>query len=674
MSVCWLRVRGGALIAQVENPTVARRCSWRRGSPGECEVSIPLTDPSIEHLLLDEPVNGRVWRTWYESNIELAWWRTEPDGMAAFATPAEPPTWAGPIVGGRRAPGVRIVKALSQEAYLERSCVGDVLTNYLITNGTGDDYTFADDLTLAEWDVGGSATASATTSGVQYDAGGVALLEDGAMTAYGQLPLSDDGNYCFVGVAVYVPSGVTPLYVKDDGTAVVGAVDLRESETGMGWIDPASDGEELLLPRGWSHDRWYGLALQMRQPAGVYPRYYLSLYGGAGAPIRFARPKIYRPSNVGAAPGSDIGSVAAAIAQDQVDHLIGPWSRTSETVGIDLVEPARYFVTDHSPASSALDDWKSYLDWHVHELDIRTGQRGEEIEVELTNEDLSGWEIEDDATDAWTHLYVQVRPEDGPPDQVALTVEDPATRLTHVVQVPAEMAPSDATEWGQAVLADGEPVRRLRAVPVRFTVVPGEQLEDFMPGNWMTVTLTDQLADDAELIETFQPVVDQVEWDPVADEVFPSWVLGRKAKRDWTEMMAALLMQQERERRMWRPRPAKTILGRLLSVADETAGGSSGANLNSGTLDLPEGLWAVRCTYYQSGGSAPALRASVVDAGAGVLDTRTLAGDSSTSGLTVECTVPVLGPTSVYGAGSMVNRSSNPSTATTTLRAQLIGK
>lgn len=566
MSTCWLRRADGTLISQVLNPVVKSPCSWRRRGAGESVIDIAhdllgvrdgFGEPCLADLLHDTPTDGRFVKTWWDTDIELAWWR----GLVSFepdTIPETAPTWAGPIVaGGLTTAGFVQIRAWTQEAYVLRSVVGSTLVNYLITGGASD-YDFDDDPDLDFWtatddvDEDPTATFETTTSGPTYIGSTVALVTGDpppapqsqrvGMYAAAILPDSPRGNYATASVAVYVPTGSG---VIDD--PVVASISLFEASDFVEEWD-------LELPDGWEHDTWYVVSAQVRQPPGSGVSYTFLLMGGGFGPIRFGRPRFTRPANVGSPAGEDISAVPSAITDEQVDLV--PALTADDVTALDpnilLSESFRYFSIDHEDASSVLADWDGYGEWWVTEgVLCWAPERGEEIEAITlsSDDDLSGWGIEVDASGASTLLYGQLRPEesDGPPDEVTVGAASP-NRLVAVEQIPAGMGPADSADWCTAALAQKTPTVSLTGVPVEYAGLPGDSLASYMPGNWMDVVIE-------PLSLTIQPTVDAVTWDPRDDKVNPTWVLGGKARQDPLAILTAQLRAAERARRVRRPRP-----------------------------------------------------------------------------------------------------------------------
>jgi hypothetical protein len=601
VSVLWLRRADGTLIMRAVNPVADGPCSWEREAAGESVVKLRLigddetgdpVEPCTVFLLHASPTDGRFCKTWWDTDVEIAWWRDDAAAdYVADTIPEVAPTWAGPIVAASlESDGFLTVRAWSQEAYLIRSTVGDELLNYLITGGVGD-YRFSSDTALDDWSEHSGVTDSTTNTGSMWlDDTYSALVEASdareGIYATALVPDSTSGNYATATVAVYVPSG-TSLW--DDETRVVASVEL--------YVD--TDLEEiwdLVLPEGWAFDTWYPVSVQVRQPPGTGVSYTFFLFGGDNGPVRFGRPMFTRPANVGAVAGSDVAQVPAAILDEQVDLVPALTGYDTDPVSIDLAESFRYFSVDHEDAAQTLGDWSGFGEWWVSEgTAYWRPERGVLIDAFTldTAEDMAGWSIEVDASGASNRLYGQVRPEGGAAYEVAVGDGTP-NRLVAVAQVPAGMGPGDAPEWCDAALAQKVPRVSLTGVPVEYESLPGEELGSFMPGNWMDVTI-------APLSLTVQPTVDSVTWDPVSDEVRPSWVLGGDARQDPLELITAALKASERAQRVYRPLPQRANLGgRLVEESSDLSGSPPGANLS---MDLPAGTWTVWAGQSQTGAS-----------------------------------------------------------------------
>jgi len=678
VSVCWLRQADGTLISQILNPVADGPCSFKRRAAGVSVVRLRFVgddetgeeaEPACADLIHAIPVNGRWLKTWWDTDIEIAWWRGSPEYTAA-TIPEEAPTWAGPVVAGSLTPeGFIELEAWSQEAYVVRSTVGDTLINYLITGGVGD-YRFSSDTSLASWTLDDDVTASTTNSGAMWlDDTYSALVEaDGprdGIYAGALVPDSDNGNYATATVAVLVPTGTALWAVSGDTAQVVGSLSsFIDGDPEQTW--------DLVLPDGWEFDRFYPISVQVRQPAGPDVSFTLTLYGGNGGSIRFGRPMFTRPANVGSPADEDISKVPEAIAEDIVERTPPITSYDVTAIGIDLVEAFRYFFPDHEDYTSVLGDWDKFGEWWVVEgVFYWAPVRGVLVDTVTlsTSEDLAGWGIEVDASGASNRYYGQIRPEGGAAYEIAAGTGTP-NRLVSVEQLPNGMGPGDAPEYADAALAQKVPVIRLTGMPVNYTGLPGDDLADYMPGNWMAVEVEPLglTGGDALL-----PTVDEVTWHPITDVVDPKWVIGGTAHQDPMAIMAAALQAAARRGRVYRPLPSKPPFGRLLSIPSETqASPGGGTHQTTETIDLADYSYVVTSTYSYTGSTG----VSHIAAGVAVNGTEFDRKEQVDRGANtvVTCVTKVRGPCTIRGLGMLINRTSNAASVTLTLSAQLDGE
>lgn len=376
------------------------------------------------------------------------------------------------------------------------------------------------------------------------------------------------------------------------------------------------------MPDGWQFDTFYPVSVQVRQPAGPDVSFTFVLYGGNGGDIRFGRPMFTRPANLGSPADEDISAVPLAIADDIVEQTQAIVSYDVTEVGIDLSESFRYFLVDHEDYAQVFGDWSGFGEWWVSEGVVHWApERGTLIEAVTlsTAEDLSGWSFGCDATGAANRLYGQVRPEGGAAYEVAVGSGSP-NRLVDVAQVPTGMGPGDAPEWCEKRLAQKVPVVTLRGVPVEYESLPGENLDRYMPGNWLAVEVEplNLVGEDAVL-----PTVDRMTWHPVSDEVRPTWVLGGSARQDPLALITAQLKAAQRAARVYRPLPSKTFRRYSPEPISWTDG-----SLQTITEDVGEGWHTAVATSDVSGSLTGGLLQVTVGGSltAGADDIRSLAG------------------------------------------------
>lgn len=615
MSVCWLRERDGTLLAEVERPSVVKAPSWVDNGAGKAAVDIPLSDPSVATLRHASPVNGRKWKTVWDTDLELAWW---PEGVVGVE-PDGPPIWAGPVLSVEWRLGWLQVEAASQEWYVERAVPFASLYNYL---GLAD---FDADPTLTQWLVDG--TASTTTSGPQYEVGGRSALIEGTMAATAQVPLSDDGNYAHVSVAAYVPAGVTPFF------DLAALVQLQTAPAGTTtWT--AHQQWQIPFPSDWQHGRWYPLRVQVSQPADVEVRYLVTLVGGDAA-IRYTKPKVTRPANIGATAGSDIGTVVSAIFQALIDTS-GFTDRDNTMVGVDLAEPVRYFLVDRAQAGQMLADWTPYLHWWVEENVLYAApQRGiERTSVSYSAATLKDWRLKVDASRACTEMIGQIDPVEGqgPPDEVVVETGAP-NRLVGVVQIPGTIGPSDASALVEAHLEANEPVVTVTGQPA-LPSGPGD-VSDYGVGDWFDVDISDS----GETV-SLQPVVAELSWHPFTHRVTPRLQLGGQRKPDLVALLSAQLAAAERERRR---RAAVRSTGQRTTQQYVVPGGDLGDTVVSYTFPLPPGPKIVHAIHVAAGGDQTMTGVSIVDSGASAALSKVDVATATTSYATSAGSITVQG-------------------------------
>ncbi len=502
---CFLREFDGTLLAEVEEPSVVRECTWQRSGAGQCTVAMSSSDPAVEELVHASPVNQIVARTAWDSDLEMAWWR---DGL----TPGtDDPTWCGPVVSVQFRHGAVEVTAFSQEWYLARSVVGGDLENFLASATPGADPD------RSEWDwVSGTAMTTTTTATNLY-VETAAFQTSGASVHETQFTLDDEANdnTVLIGVAVRWDALVAPSF------GIAASVD-RESDPAGGTSYGAPVSFPIAAPSEPVPGQWYFLGSAIRQPAGHSTRWTVQLVGGVGGTTTFGAVRAGRPQNAGARATEDWSLAVDRLFLQQGTLMPQTWTRDVDASGEMLAASLRWFSRDHEDVLSALRDVSHLGEWWVDEGVMRWApDRGVLTPtVTLTPDDLTDWSYTVDALAAANEVVAQIQPDTGDERPQLRVSTGSGARLVRVEQVPDSMTPADAAEWTDGVLAESGPACSTTGSPVVWDGDPEGMLDALGMGDRVDVEVP---ADGLVPAYTVRLAVDEMSWHPVTGRVTVTW-------------------------------------------------------------------------------------------------------------------------------------------------------
>ena len=485
-----------------------------------------------------QAVPDRPFTTVYDEDLELAWWA---DGQVPGT---DPPTWCGPIVNVDHQHGKLTVTAFSQEWHPTRSVMGMELVNHL------DHATPGVDTDLSEWTtITGPAPTSSTTD-LYTEVRSMVLAAGSVVVAECEMPPSPGGNVMHFALAVRMPAGTIPTF------GVVAEIVRYEDPTGGTAYGPTPTDRKLIAAaQGVAVGEWLFLGDALAQPATSGTRWELRVFAGQGGPTTIGAVRASRMENASAEAGWDWSLAAASILAQQADLMTGTWSYDVDPAALDLAGDARWLSQDHQDVVTVLGDLDGIGEWWVDDGVLRWAPtRGSQVAtMTLTGDDLADWTLSVDASQAATEVIGQLPVDSGDlREQVRVAVAGAGARMVTVEQVPDGIAPADARTWAQALLDSSTPRVTLSGVPAVWTGDPEDVLGDLTPGDWVEVTIVDEL-----VTYTVTPAVDEVAWHPITGRVEPTWVLGGQRGQDPMAVLVAELRRSRRDRRTATPaRPA----------------------------------------------------------------------------------------------------------------------
>ena len=460
---CFLREFDGTLLAEVEDPSPVGDATWVRRGAGQCQVSMPTDDPAVVNLVHSTPVDGVVFRTAFDSDIELAWWAT------GLTPGSDPPTWCGPVVSVEHRYGSvkyaleaniqQLVTAFTQEWYLGRSVMGRELTNLLGHATPGADHD------LSEWWVAeGSVSSSSAAGDLFVEDRAMLISAAGSAFASFELPPSPAGNTVMASASVRLESTAHLMW------SCLGILWLFEDPAGGTDYGPAPTGSWLItVPADVTAGEWHTFGVSARQPPTSGTKWVLQLFGiDTDNALTVGAVRASRPENASARAGDDWSLAAASLLAQQADLLPGDWSYSTTSTGVDLAGAIRWLTQDHEDVVSALGDLDGMGEWWVDDGVLRWAPRRGSLAatMTITGDDLSEWRFEVDASSSATEVVGQMTPDTGDLRVQLLASTGTGGRLVRVEQVPEGIDPQDAVSaWLPALWPTPRKLKRSVRAP-----------------------------------------------------------------------------------------------------------------------------------------------------------------------------------------------------------------